>query len=433
MPTPVERIHRILDPLKAGRTHPGEFTLDKIRALMARLGHPERRLPPVIHVAGTNGKGSLVAFLRAFHEAAGRRVNLYTSPDLVRVNERIYADGRDIADDALADLLEECERAGQGLRIQHFEILTAAAFLHFTRTPGDVTLLEVGLGGRLDATNVIEHPALTAITPVSLDHMQFLGPTVALIAKEKAAIMKAGSPAVIGPQSADALAVIEARASEIGVRLSRHGKEWRAAATAAGMRYESALGRRDLPRPGLIGLHQIPNAATAIACVEAVPSLPVTDAAILTGLATVRWPARMQRLSCGPLVELLTPEWEVWLDGTHNEDGARAIAETLRTWPKRPLYLVFCTIKSHEPRGILRPFKDRVTVMRGGPIPGDVACDTGEEIAAAGRAEGIEAEPANSLREAVAGLRARHGTGVPARLLICGSLYLAGAVLKDNA
>ncbi|MBI1776040.1 MAG: bifunctional folylpolyglutamate synthase/dihydrofolate synthase [Proteobacteria bacterium] len=425
-------MHRILDPLKHGRTHPGEFTLTKIRTLLDRLGNPERRLPPVIHVAGTNGKGSLVAFLRAFHEAAGRRVHLYTSPDLVRVNERIYVAGADIADEPLAALLEECERAGSGLGIQHFEILTASAFLAFTRTPGDVTLLETGLGGRLDATNVVDRPALTALTPISLDHMAFLGDTVALIAKEKAAIMKPGVPSVIGPQPPEALAVIEARATEVGAPLSRCGREWRATATAGGMVYESTQGRRELPKPGLIGLHQVPNAATAIACTEAVPALPVGLDAIRTGLATVRWPARMQRLARGPLVDLLTADWEVWLDGTHNEDGARVIAETFRSWPARPLYLVFGVIKSHDPRSILRQFKELVTAMRALAIPGDISSHDAATIVAGAEAEGIEVAPATGLAEAVAGLKARHGENGPARLLICGSLYLAGAVLKEN-
>jgi dihydrofolate synthase/folylpolyglutamate synthase len=431
VPTAAERIHRILDPLKQGRTHPGEFTLDKIRALLERLGNPERRLPPVIHVAGTNGKGSLVAYLRAIHEAAGRRVHLYTSPDLVRVNERIYTTPADIADAALADLLEACERAGAGLNIQHFEILTAAAFLYYAREPGDVTLLEVGLGGRLDATNVVEHPVLAALTPVALDHMAFLGPTIAHIAKEKAAIMKRGAPCVVGPQPPEALAVIEAHADLLGVRLFRHGKEWREEATADGMIYESGGGRLVLPRPGLVGLHQVPNAATAIACTEAVPSLPVDAAALARGLLDVRWPARLQRLQHGPLVDAVPKDWEIWLDGTHNPHGARALAKTLASWPKRPLYLVFGTIKTHPPAEILTELKGLATALRGVTIP-DIACHTAAEIAEAGTALGIESEPASGIADAAASLRQRHPDAGPARLLICGSLYLAGAVLKDN-
>jgi dihydrofolate synthase/folylpolyglutamate synthase len=431
VPTPAERIHRILDPLKQGRTHPGEFTLDKIRTLLSRLGNPERQVPPVIHVAGTNGKGSLVAYLRAIHEAAGRRVHLYTSPDLVRVNERIYTTPADISDDALAELLEECERAGEGLRIQHFEMLTAAAFLYYARAPGDVTLLEVGLGGRLDATNVVEHPVLTALTPIALDHMTFLGPTIAAIAKEKAAIMKRGAPCVVGPQTAEGLASIESHAAALGVPLLRHGREWRVEATPLGMIYESDAGRLELPRPGLIGPHQVANAATAIACVEAVPTLPVAAPAIRSGLATVRWPARLQRLQRGPMVDALSADWEIWLDGTHNPHGARALAEAVAVWPKRPLYLVFGTLRTHPPGEILAELRGPITALRGVSIP-DIACHTGEEIAAAARALGIEAEPAPSLADAVASLKTRHGSGGPARLLICGSLYLAGAVLKEN-
>jgi dihydrofolate synthase/folylpolyglutamate synthase len=431
MPSPAERIHRILDPLKQGRTHPGEFTLDKIRTLLARLGNPERRLPPVIHVAGTNGKGSLVAYLRAIHEAAGRRVHLYTSPDLVRVNERIYTTPAEISDAALAELLEECARAGEGLGIQHFEILTAAAFLYYARAPGEVTLLEVGLGGRLDATNVVESKALAALTPIALDHMAFLGDTVALIAKEKAAIMRAATPCVVGPQTAEAAEVIEAHGNAIGAPLSRYGREWRAEPTSEGMIYESRARRLDLPKPGLVGPHQIANAATAVACIDALPGLPVDDHAIRRGLREVRWPARMQRLARGPMVDALPGDWEIWLDGTHNPHGARALAETVRSWPKRPLYLVFGTIKTHPPGEILAEIDGLATALRGVAIP-DIACHTGEEIASAARALGIEAEAASGLTEAALSLKARHGSGGPARLIICGSLYLAGAVLKDN-
>ena len=254
MPTPTERINRILDPLKAQRTHPGKFSLDKMRSLLARLGNPQKRIPPAIHVAGTNGKGSLVAFLRAMCEAAGLKVHMTISPDLVSVTERIYLAGHDIEAELMAELLEEVAHAGEGISPQHFELITASAFVAFSRISGDVVLLETGLGGRLDATNMVDRPAAAAITPISFDHMEFLGDTLAKIAAEKAEIIKPGRPAIIGPQPPEAAAVFDAKAAEVGAPIFLANREWKAWREADGrLGYESAKGKRLLPKPGQIG------------------------------------------------------------------------------------------------------------------------------------------------------------------------------------
>src|SRR5579884_169620 len=280
------------------RLHPKriDLSLGRIERLLAALGNPQDRLPPVVHVAGTNGKGSVVAALRACLEADGRRVHAYTSPHLVRFHERIRLAGTLIAEEALVALLEECERANGETPITFFEITTAAALLAFARTPADVVLLEVGLGGRLDATNVVRRPAATAITPISLDHQAFLGDTIAAIAGEKAGILKRGAPAIVAPQPPEAACVIAERAAAVGAPLYRWEREWRAWPANGGMRYEGRHWRLDLPPPSLFGPHQIVNAGTAIACLEHLTALPVSAAAIANGLRHIEWPARLQRL-----------------------------------------------------------------------------------------------------------------------------------------
>jgi dihydrofolate synthase/folylpolyglutamate synthase len=398
-----------------------------VKRLLAALGNPQDALPPVIHVAGTNGKGSTVAFLRAFLEAAGCRVHVYTSPHLVRFHERIRVAGSLIEEDRLLSLLEECERVNAGAPITFFEITTAVAFLAFAREPADVALLEVGLGGRFDATNVIARPAVTAITPVSLDHQHFLGDTVAEIAFEKAGILKQGVPAVIAPQEPQGMAVIEARAREVGAPLYRQGHEWTAAHSPSGglsYRGERAL---DLPPPGLLGAHQYDNAGTALACIDRLAGFAVPEAALAQGMRAVEWPARLQRLTHGPLAERLPPGAELWLDGAHNPAGGAVLAAAARAWRDQKLGLVFGMLKTHDPAGFLASFvglADRLVALA---IPGEANARTADELAAAATALGMEATPAPSLAEAVAAAAAPG-----ARVLICGSLYLAGRVLAEN-
>ncbi|MCW2238181.1 bifunctional folylpolyglutamate synthase/dihydrofolate synthase [Azospirillum canadense] len=426
------RADPVLDRLKGLHPKVIDLSLDRVHRLLAALDHPERRLPPVVHVAGTNGKGSTVAFLRAMLEAAGLRVHVYTSPHLVRFHERIRVAGRLIDDDRLAALLEECEVANAGAPITFFEVTTVAAFLAFSREPADVVLLETGLGGRLDATNVVDRPAVTAITRISYDHRQFLGDTLEAIAGEKAGIFKPGVPAVLFPQPSDeAMGTLVVHAARVGAPI--HG--WRVTPTATGFRFESPQRRIDLPPPGLAGAHQIVNAGVALACLDHLP-VKVDDAAVRRGLAAVEWPARLQRLTRGPLAERLPAGWELWLDGGHNDSAGEALAVQAAAWaqedPKRPLLLVYGMLASKEPREFLEPLAPFVTAARTVAIPGEEASLSAADTAAATRDCGIaDSASAPDVAAALADLLERAPAG-PARVLICGSLYLAGSVLAEN-
>ena len=415
---------------RLGRLHPKkiDLSLGRIERLLAALGNPHERLPPVIHVAGTNGKGSTVATARACLEAAGYRVHVYTSPHLVRFNERIRLAGTLIDDAALAGILEECERANAGNEITFFEITNAAAFLAFSRAPADFLVLEVGLGGRLDATNVIDHPAVAAITPVSLDHQAFLGPTVAAIAGEKAGILKPGAPGVIGPQEAAAEAVIEARAAAIGAPLFRWRREWRCDAAADGMRYEGERWKLHLPLPLLPGIHQIANAGIAIACLERLSGAVLRETAIAEGLRHVDWPARLQRLTRGPLVEMM-PGWELWLDGGHNPAAGEALAAMAAGWRDRPLYLVTGMLNTKDAAGFFTPLAPFAQGLRAVTIPGEANPLPASAIAEAARSVGIVAAEAASVEAALRDIAATEKNG---RVLICGSLHFAGVVLREN-
>ncbi|SMH55444.1 bifunctional folylpolyglutamate synthase/dihydrofolate synthase [Azospirillum agricola] len=433
----------VLERLKGLHPKVIDLSLDRVHRLLAALGHPERRLPPVVHVAGTNGKGSTVAFLRAMLEAAGYRVHVYTSPHLVRFHERIRLAGALIDDDHLASLLEECERANAGGPITFFEVTTVAAFLAFSRVPADVVLLETGLGGRLDATNVVDRPAVTAITRISYDHRQFLGNSLMEIASEKAGIFKPGVPVVLAVQpAADALKALSLRAGAIGAPI----QEWSATPQPGGFRFESAKRRVDLPMPGLPGAHQIGNAGLALACLDHLP-LAVDDAAVIRGLAAVEWPARLQRLRRGPLVEALPVDWELWLDGGHNDSAGEVLARQAVDWAAapdasgdssgaageapRPLLLIYGMLASKDPYEFLAPLAPFAHAMRTVAIPGEEASLTAEESAEAGRTCGIQdTAAAAGVAEALASLT--EGRDGPARVLICGSLYLAGAVLAEN-
>ena len=410
-----------------------DLSLGRIERLLAVLGDPHERLPPVIHVAGTNGKGSTVATLRACLEAAGYRVHVYTSPHLVRFHERIRLAGRLIEEDALLALLEECERANQDAPITFFEITTAAAFLAFARVPADIVLLETGLGGRLDTTNVVRHPAVAAITPVSLDHQAFLGDTVAAIAGEKAGILKPGVPAVIGPQPDDAAGVIEARAAAIGAPLYRWQKEWRCdpqpPPAAGGMRYEGGRWRLDLPLPALAGLHQTANAGTAIACLEQLSGFSLPASAISDGLRHIDWPARLQRLTRGPLVAMLPAGSELWLDGGHNPAAGEALGETATGWADRPLDLIVGMLNTKDAAGFLAPLTPHARTLHAVTIPGEENPHPAGQIVAAAHSIGIPAQESASVEAA---LRDIIRSAEPGRVLICGSLHLAGVVLAEN-
>ncbi len=408
-----------------------DLSLDRVHRLLGRLDDPHRDLPPVVHVGGTNGKGSVLAFLRAMLTAAGYRVHLYTSPHLVHFNERVVLAGQPIDDEHLIALLDEAEAANVGDPITFFEITTAAAMLGFARSQADILLLEAGLGGRLDATNVIDRPALTAITPISLDHQQYLGETLNQIAAEKAGILKPGVTAVIGPQPPDVLALFDDRAALLGAPIFAHGRDWSAAQECAGIRYEGKDWRLVLPRPHLVGRHQTANAATAIACLEHLPGFTVPAPAIREGVSTATWPGRLQHLTAGPLVNALPADWSLWLDGGHNEAAARALAATLVGWRDQPLDLIVGMIGSKDPRTFLSALAPLARRVRTVSIPGQDTAIPAPELARAACAGGLDAEPAATVADALRGLK--DAADAPARILICGSLYLAGTILADHS
>jgi dihydrofolate synthase/folylpolyglutamate synthase len=413
-----------------------DLSLDRVQRLLAALDHPERRLPPVIHVAGTNGKGSTVAFMRAILEAAGRRVHVYTSPNLVRINERFRlgqdGGGRLVDDAELGAVLAECEAKNCDAPITVFEIETAAGFLLFSRNPADILLLEVGLGGRLDATNVVERPLASVITRLSLDHHEFLGDTLAAIAAEKAGILKTGVPAVVTSQSREALAVIERQAARLRAPLAVAGETWTATEERGRLVYQDDDGLLDLPAPKLYGRHQFENAGAAIAALR-VSGLKLPPAAFEAGMTRVDWPARMQRLSHGRLADLAPPESELWLDGGHNADGGQAIAAALADLEERvsrPLVLIVGMLATKDCAGFLQNFSGLARRVVTVPIHQDKAVSAAALADIAGNI-GIPALARDDLESAIdiAGKLDLH----PApRILITGSLYLAGEVLAAN-
>ena len=437
----VEATAELLDPvrerLRSLNPKIIDLSLTRILEVLARLGHPEKKLAPVIHVAGTNGKGSTIAFLRALLEAAGKRVQVYTSPHLVRFNERIrLANGQFISDLALMELLDRCDAANRNDSITYFEITTAAAFLAFSEEPADFVLLETGLGGRLDATNVVEKPAVTAITRISYDHRHFLGETIEAIAGEKAGIFKAHVPAIVGRQhSAAVSAVFAAKAAALKAPLMAHGEAWQVTAGTHDWFYESTARRLTLAWPALLGAHQLDNAGVALACLEQLPGLTLDEAAIRRGLAAVSWPARLQRLTQGPLVRALPDGWQLWLDGGHNDSAGEALAVQAAAWAdadRMPLYLIFGMLARKEPVAFLSPLAVDAQRLSAVPIPTDSASLTADEAAQAAVTAGIgHVETAADCRMALRQLIANAGPD-PARVLICGSLYLAGVVLMEH-
>jgi dihydrofolate synthase / folylpolyglutamate synthase len=405
-----------------------DLSLDRLNRVLEALGRPHEHLPPVVHVAGTNGKGSLVAYMRSALIAAGYHVHVYTSPHLVRFHERIQVDGEIIAEADLAALLDECERANGGEPITFFEITTAAAFLAFSRRPADILVMETGLGGRLDATNVIDRPLLTAITPVSLDHQHFLGDTLPEIAGEKAGIIKRHVPVVIGPQEPDALAVLEARAAELDAPAVVWGRDFCAAADADGFDYRDGQTAWRLPLPSLYGAHQIANAATAVACLRRLEGFTIGRDAIAEGLSHTVWPARMQRLTAGTLVDLAGNGVEIWVDGGHNPSAGEILADACRGWDDRPIDLIVGMMNTKDPRGFAQPLAPYVRRAICLSIPGEKNTLPGEAAAQVLASVGIDASVGSGIDKAVASLAA----GAPSRILICGSLYLAGRVLAAN-
>ncbi|MET0191848.1 MAG: folylpolyglutamate synthase/dihydrofolate synthase family protein [Hyphomicrobiaceae bacterium] len=427
----------ILAELKTLHPRLIDLSLGRIEALLAKLGHPERRLPPVIHVAGTNGKGSVVAFLKAMLEAAGKRVHVYTSPHLVRFHERIAIAGADgkahpIGEDELVERLRDAQRVNASAPITQFEITTASALQAFADHPADALILEVGLGGRLDATNVVARPALSVITPIAIDHADKLGDTLAKIAWEKAGILKPGVTAVISAQPGEALEAITAHAKSVSAPLFVWGSDYEAFEQRGRLVYQSAERLMDLPLPALMGRHQITNAGTAIAAALRLKPLGLTStAAIERGLTEVRWPARMQHLAGGPLARLLSPGSELWLDGGHNPAGGQAIAQTLADMEERspkPVGLVLGMMGNKDTPRFLAHFSGLVRRIATVPISdAPEAAHDPAKLATLAQGAGFVAAPAGDVASAIRDLQ--EAEGGPMRILICGSLYLAGQVL----
>ncbi len=419
------RSEAIIDRLHALHPKLIDLSLGRLHRLLDALGNPERHLPPVVHVAGTNGKGSTCAFLRGIGEAAGQRVHVYTSPHLVRFHERIRLAGTLVTEAALAEALEEVEQRNQGLPITVFEVTTAVALLLFSRVPADMLVLEVGLGGRFDATNVVDRPVACCIASISMDHVEFLGDRLDGIAGEKAGIIKPGVPCATGTQDPVALAVLEAEAAAQGTPLLRRGQEWQADLTTEGLRYSDANGSLALPAPALPGPHQADNAGIAIAALRAWNPPWLTEATIAAGLTRAEWPARLQRLD-GALAARLPPGWELWLDGGHNAGAGQALAAHLPAWADRPLHLIVGMKQSKAVAEFLRPLLPFAATLHAiAELGQHLATPVADIIAASG---GVAA-PGPTLAEALAKLP--HGP--PARVLVCGSLYLAGEVLKADA
>jgi dihydrofolate synthase/folylpolyglutamate synthase len=402
------------------RLHPRliDLSLDRLRTLLDRLGNPERRLPPIVHVAGTNGKGSTCAFIRAMAEAAGSRVHVYTSPHLVRFNERIRIAGTLVDDDRLIATMERIDRINGNAPITVFEVITAAAFALFAESPADLCVLEVGLGGRGDATNVIERPSVCAITSISLDHRELLGPTVEIIAGEKAGIMKRGVPVVIGDQPGAVRQVLLEQAASVEAPVVLRGRDWDIAGTGAGLRFQDAAGVIETPYPALPGAFQHDNAGIALAALRAA-RLPHRAA----GVAHAEWPARLQRLT-GRLAAMLPAGWSLWLDGGHNPGAGVVLAEHLRSWSDQPVHLVVGMKQAKDTAEFLRPLLPLAASVWAVREPEQHLALPIETIIAA---SGGMAKPGGTVREALGKLVAQGPAG---RVLICGSLYLAGEVLK---
>jgi len=402
-----------------------DLTLDRVWRLLGALGNPQDALPPVIHIAGTNGKGSTQAMIRAGLEAADKSVHAYTSPHLARFHERIRLAGELISEPDLTAVLDECYAANNGGDITYFEITTCAALLAMNRVSADYTLLEVGLGGRLDATNVLSNPALTMITPVSMDHEQFLGNTLPKIASEKAGIIKRGVPCIVGPQEDEALEVIEETARRLGAPLFAYGQHWHVTQERSRLIYQDENGLRDLLLPNLPGDHQIQNAGAAIAALR---YLGMGDTALDGAVTSAQWLARMQRLKTGPLTDA-APQAELWLDGGHNAAAGQALGRLLASLPERPTHLICGMLNTKDISGYLAPLAEQANSLTAISIPGEANTLPAKDTAQAARTVGLPAQTADTALEAITAITAETPA---ARVLICGSLYLAGAILREN-
>ena len=418
-----------------------DLSLERVKRLLKTLGNPQNKLKGVVHVAGTNGKGSSIAFLKAILEAAGKRVHVFTSPHLVRFHERIALAGQSgaehITEDCLSNYLLRVEQANDGAAITFFEITTAAAFLAFSETPADYVLLETGLGGRLDATNVVDRPALTIITPVSYDHDRYLGSDLPGVAFEKAGILKQGVPCILARQQSGSLDVIESRAQELDVPLIPQGQAWDAFEQHGRLVFQTDTSLLDLPLPRLPGRHQIDNAGVALAGVRTLTGATIGESALAAGLTSAHWPARLQKLNNAALEAQVAQGSEIWLDGGHNASAAQALAHSIAEMEERvpkPLHLICGMMTGKDARAFFRHFKGLAEWAGTIPVPGKDTSLGAEELAGIAEEAGVTAQHEADMAHALEASRAR--ADGPVRILICGSLYLAGHVLgtleKEN-
>jgi dihydrofolate synthase/folylpolyglutamate synthase len=409
---------------------PIDLGLDRIIALMERLDNPQEKLPPVIHVAGTNGKGSTIAFLRAILRAAGYKVHTYTSPHLQNFNERIKLNDYDISDEELFEIMEECKlAAGDDIKTTFFEGTTAGAFLAFSRHPADVILLETGLGGRLDATNIIKHPAATVFTPIAMDHMEYLGPTLELIAGEKAGILKEKSPAIISMQYPDVMALLLSKAESAQCPASAFSYDWSITPTEDGFTYHY-LEQEDweLPQPSLIGEHQYVNAATAITALKHLPKFKISKEHIEIGLRKAKWPGRLQQITYGNLKSTLPEGWELWVDGAHNEASAYALSRQMELWGDKPIYLISGITRGRDPQTLFKYFKPYASYLVGANVETEPSATAAEKVSDAAKALEIPSDAADTIEEAIELITSKFKE--PGRILCCGSLYLVSDVLS---
>lgn len=412
-------------------SRPFDFDLNRIQQLLSNLGNPQYRIPPVIHAAGTNGKGSTLAFLKAIFEAAGYSVHRYSSPHLINFNERITISGHDITDYLLEQVAEECRQAaGEQIKVTFFEGTTAMAFLAFSKVDADIVLLETGMGGRLDATNLIDKPLVTVITPISYDHTEYLGDTLSKIAKEKAGIMKHAVPCVVGYQYEEALDRLEEEAGHIGVPLFRYGHEWKIQRLKDGFAYMEQEGALRLPSPSLVGPHQYLNAGAAVAAIQCLEGFKISDEHIRQGLQQAVWPCRLEHIQQGVLLELVPEGWEIWLDGAHNKAGSQMLAHMADEWSDKPLFAITGITKGRKCDDFFSPLKDKLQHVCGVRVESEPsaypAIVVAEEIAKLG----LETSPADDVEHAIQLLVQK--ADQPSRILICGSLYLAGDVKQYN-
>lgn len=413
-------------------THPAEQCLDRMALMLQKMGNPHKSLPPVVHVAGTNGKGSTIAFMRYILQAAGYKVHSYTSPHISRYNERICLAGKEIDDDELAVAIEAARLAAGDMGVTFFEGTTAAAFYAFADTPADILLIETGMGGRIDATNIIVNPLATVITPISYDHTEYLGSTLTDIAWEKAGIMKSGAACIIAPQTEEVLGVLLGNAIARGVSTFTYGVDWKCSEGHDGFSFVDEDGEVDFPMPSLQGHHQIINASLAIAALQCLPGFEFTYGDLVKGLKSTRWPARLQQITRGSIARSLPDQWELWVDGAHNPAGAQVLADSMDVWDGKRVILINGRTKGRDIEGFLQPFVGKVHNLLAVPVASEPKPEDPSNIISIAHKLGFDQAMAfESLSEAVFHCL-KQEKDEKLIILVTGSLYLLADVLQGD-